>query len=105
MRRHGGSGLDAAPRSLGGATVLLWTSIGGIGQPVPVGTKWLALLGSVSRLAICQSQEKKNYFLFSCDSDWQVLTDTRRETVDAAKRQAELEYAGVSSTWEPPAWR
>ena len=57
------------------------------------------LLGQMAGLVICQSPESGGFYLFGCDDDWSVVTDTWHETLDDALHQAEFEYVGVSSTW------
>jgi death-on-curing protein len=59
------------------------------------------VLGRVARLAVCKSIEPNSvgYFLFGCDEQWNVLSDTWHGTLQDAKHQAEFEYEGVSETW------
>ncbi len=56
------------------------------------------LMGAMSGLAICRAAESE-FYLFSCDSDWNTVTDTWHESVEDAKKQAEFEYEGVGKTW------
>ena len=60
-------------------------------------------MGSMSGLAICRVQEAEEFFLFGCDADWNVVTDTWHQSLDEAKDQAEWEYEGVNQTWVYPA--
>lgn len=64
-------------------------------------------VASVAALAICQYSGTKDFYIFFCDSDWEVLTDLCRETMDAALGQAEFEYREISKHWkevaQPPA--
>ncbi len=55
--------------------------------------------GSAAGLAICQYDGETAYYLFGCHPEWNTVTDTRHETLEEALERAELEYAGVSSTW------
>ena len=57
------------------------------------------LMGAMAGLVICQSSESGGFYLFGCDEDWSVVTDTWHESLDDALHQAEFEYVGVSSTW------
>ena len=59
-----------------------------------------AVAGPASGLAICQYPDESGYFLFGCDADWDVLSDTWHQTLEDAKHQAEFEYTGVSCTWQ-----
>lgn len=56
--------------------------------------------GPAAGLAICQYPNDSSFYLFGCDADWTVISDTWHPTLDEAKSQAEFEYAGVSSTWQ-----
>lgn len=57
------------------------------------------LQGTAAGLAICQYEGDDSFYLFSCDENWHVVSDTCHDTLEEAKRQAEFEYDGVSSTW------
>jgi len=59
--------------------------------------------GSAAGLAICQFDGEDAFYLFGCDGDWNVVTDTWHQSLDDAKKQAEFEYEGVSNTWQSPA--
>ncbi len=59
--------------------------------------------GPASGLAICQYPRESCYYLLSCDADWSVIGDTRHQTLEGAKDQAEFEYSGVSATWQQQA--
>ena len=52
-------------------------------------------------LAICQYDDEDGYYLFSCDQEWQSLSDTWHQALDDAKDQAEFEYKGTSQSWIP----
>jgi hypothetical protein len=39
------------------------------------------------------------FYLFGCDSDWNMVTDTLHHTLKEAKEQAESEYVGSLETW------
>jgi hypothetical protein len=54
---------------------------------------------AMAGLAICQSNDAQEFYLFGCDADWNVVTDTFHMSLDEAKEQAEFEYEGVSKTW------
>jgi hypothetical protein len=73
------------------------------GSPVPTGnTKQIVggkLLGPARGLAICQYNGEESFYLFGCDENWVSLSETWHESLEDAKRQAEFEYVGTSSTW------
>jgi hypothetical protein len=60
-----------------------------------------SLVGPASGLAIGRYEGESSCYLFDCDPDWNVLTDTWHATAEDAMAQAEFEYAGVAATWEP----
>ena len=60
------------------------------------------LMGAMSGLVICQVPGKQEFFLFGCDSEWNVVTDTWHRNLDEAKEQAEFEYEGIGNTWSVP---
>jgi len=41
----------------------------------------------------------KECYLFGCDSQWHVQSDTFHDSIEEAMEQAEFEYVGVSKTW------
>jgi hypothetical protein len=57
------------------------------------------LMGAMGGLAICQPPGSQEFYLFGCDVDWNVVTDTWHQSLDEAKEQAEYEYEGISKTW------
>jgi len=54
-------------------------------------------------LAIYRSDDGNGYYLFGCDSEWEVVTDTWHPTIEEAKSQAEFEYPGIAEHWYKPA--
>ena len=60
------------------------------------------LMGAMSGLAICQPRGTTEFYLFGCDENWNVVTDTWHQSLEDAKAQAEFEYEGISKTWEYP---
>jgi hypothetical protein len=56
------------------------------------------VIGPASGLAICATSNGNGVVLFSCDTNWEYMTDTWHRTVEEAQRQAEFEYAGL--TWQ-----
>lgn len=96
--------VNAIPSRIGEATVVCYTPIDdrhrhtGNCRHIVAG----ALQGPAAGLAICQSDETGGFFLFYCDEDWNVVTDTWHETIEMAKHQAEFEYEGVSNAWIYP---
>jgi len=58
--------------------------------------------GSFAALAIAQYEEDEDVYLLYCDDQWNVITEVRRDSVDAAKGTAAQEYDGVNSCWHNP---
>jgi hypothetical protein len=90
-----------APKALGGCRVICYTPIDDRHR-FTCKTKQIVqgkLMGAMSGLAICQSSEAQEFYLFGCDADWNVVTDTWHKSLAEAKEQAEFEYAGVNQTW------
>lgn len=58
------------------------------------------LMEAANNLAICQYDSENCFYLFGCDENWNVVTDTWHETIEDAKKQAEFEYEGISNTWQ-----
>jgi hypothetical protein len=52
-------------------------------------------------LAIAKYDSDPGFYLFYCDGEWRVVTDTYHDTVEAAITQAEFEY-GALTFEEPP---
>lgn len=90
------------PANLDEAKVLYYTSIDERHMPTGATQHWVAdeLLGSAAGLAICQYNKDDAFYLFYCDRAWNVITDTCHQSLEDAFDQAELEYQGVSQTWE-----
>jgi hypothetical protein len=58
------------------------------------------LTSTPTAFAICRYEDADAFYLFGCDPEWNVITDSCHMSLDDAKAQAEREYNGVSSTWE-----
>ena len=93
--------MKRCPNTLDGARVICYTPIDqrhrftGACKQLAAGQ----LLGPMAGLAICRYEAEDAFYLFGCDADWQVITDTWHETFDDARKQAEFEYEGVNRTW------
>ena len=97
--------MSPAPAKIGGATVIYYTPIDGRHRHTGACRQVVAgvLQGGAAGLAICRYEGDDCYYLFGCDEKWESVTDTWHETLDDAKREAEFEYEGVTSTWARPA--
>ena len=89
------------PAELDGARVLAFAVIEGSVVPTGGTVHWVEgkQFGPASGLAIAQYDGDSQFYLFYCDSAWQVVTDTCHVTLELACEQAEFEYRGVSSKW------
>jgi hypothetical protein len=57
-------------------------------------------IGRVPCLAICQEKDSQRFTLYYLDSDWSLVgVATNYDSVDAAKRRAELIYPRSSALW------
>ncbi len=94
--------MNPCPQVIGNATVLLHTLIDYRQRPTGKTTHIVGgtTLGTAAGLAICNADG--GFYLFYCDPEWDVITDTWHQTVEDAKDQAEFEFEGVSGTWEKP---
>jgi len=93
--------MSECPRTIGGAKVIAYTYIDGRHRHTGK-TKQIVdgvLLSPESALVICQYEGETSFYLFGCDAQWNSLSDTWHETLEAAKAQAEFEYEGVATTW------
>jgi hypothetical protein len=88
-------------REIDGAEVLETAEIEG--RAVPTGsTRHIGpsgAMGPVPFLAIARYVGEAGVYLFYCDSNWAVQSDTFHESVAIAKAQAEFEYAGSIQLW------
>jgi hypothetical protein len=90
------------PSELDGARVICFAKISD--AVVPTGkTRHLKagkVLGAAAGLAVCQYPGDNYFYLFYCDPNWAVLTDTWHMTLGEAKDQALFEYEGIDEHWE-----
>lgn len=93
-------GMREPPAQLDGAEVLWWADLARASA-----TGWTThrvrgeVLGPAAGLAICRYAGDGEFYLFYCDAEWNVRTDTCHESVERAKAQAEFEYEGVGAAW------
>ena len=95
-----GRKMTAAPSELDGAKVIATAVVDGTIRPTgaTVHSGPEGIIPSASALAIVESET--SFYLFYCDREWEVLTDTWHLSVSEAKAQAEFEYAGISKVWK-----
>jgi hypothetical protein len=86
---------------IGGATLCCYTILDESHIRTGNTTHWIGgdVLETISGLAICQYANDDGFYLFYCDSDWSVFTDTYYDSIDDAKEQAEFEYENSLATW------
>ena len=86
------------PGEIGGAKVLRYALLDKSVRATGSCQHWVQgqIMGPAHALAICQYEGEAGYYLFSCDTRWQSVTDTWHKTIEDAQRQAEFEYEGVS---------
>ena len=93
----------AVPDQLDGAQLICFTVLDD--RHIPTGGTRHSVDGEpiagFAGLAICEyPNTEKEFYLFYCDRDWNVVTDTCHQSLDDAKSQAAFEYQGVDDTWE-----
>jgi hypothetical protein len=94
--------MKSPPNQIDGAHVIATTSIDHRHEATH-GTAHIVAgqeAGVANTLAICKLGSENGFYLFDCDENWNVTTDTWHESVEAAKDQAEFEYRGSGTTWE-----
>lgn len=92
--------MNQSPEAPGFDGLVRWSVIDGRHRPTG-GCRQIVrgeLSGPAAGLAICRSGDGA-FYLYGCDAEWNVVTDTWHETLEGALRQAELEYEGVTATW------
>lgn len=91
-----------APEIVGGAKTLFSTQIDDRHRPTGNCRHSVngALQGPAKSLVIAQYLGDKLFYLFGCDEQWNVITDTVGDSLAQVFDQAEFEYEGVSKTWQ-----
>lgn len=80
------------PKEIDNAKVLLWAWSGSVA------------FGKVSDreiygLAICQYENSKDVYRFSCDKNWETQQDNIYESVEEAIAELPKQYRNVSARW------
>ena len=93
----------AIPDQLDGAQVICYTALDD--RHAPTGATRHTVDGQpisdFAGLAICQYPDtEREFYLFYCDCDWNVVTDTCHQSLDDAKSHATFEFYGVGDTWK-----
>jgi hypothetical protein len=60
------------------------------------------MTGPAVGLAIYHCDDGNGYYLFGCNSAWEVVTDTWHASFEEASSQAEFEYPGILRYWQKP---
>jgi hypothetical protein len=84
------------PQTLDGAKVLAVADLGGstaTGRTVHMVDGEIVV--TPAALAIAEYEGESGVYLFYCDPEWGVVTDTFHESVDSAVEQAQWEYTDV----------
>jgi len=94
--------MNPPPTELDGARVSLWSPIDSRHKKTAVirlyadGQEQLDFAG----IAIAAyKKEGSGAYVFYCDSSWEVLNDCAYADVEEAKKEAELQFEGLNSTW------
>lgn len=92
---------NECPDVIGGAIVIQYTLIDSR-HLFTENTKQIVngeTLKSMKGLVICKYENEEGIYLFGCDADWNVITDTWHNDVEEAVAQAEFEYKNTKNTW------
>ena len=85
--------MEQPPEILDGARVLQFASLS---HSQPTGAAWHVVDGVVvsrfAGLAVARYDNNPSVYLFYCDDDWNVVTDTQHEDVSSAIQQANFEF-------------
>lgn len=57
------------------------------------------LVQEINGLAICKYEKDAGYYLFYCNQDWEIITDTYHNSIEDAKKQAEFEFINSIQSW------
>lgn len=91
--------MNAPPEKLDEANVLLWS--------VSLSGKFYTISDEagkeliVAAMAICQYEGDDRFYLFKCDSDWNVIFDWDAFSVEEAKEIAASHVQGQQIEWKP----
>jgi hypothetical protein len=93
--------MRSPPKALDGFRVLEYARIDTAVRPTRSCRHFVkgSRMGPACALVICEAEDSEGYYLFYCDVEWNVLTDTWHRTVEDAKRQAAFEYDGIDEKW------
>ena len=96
------------PRVLGGERVVCFARLDS-GVQRTAKTQHTVLGADVSPgfqgLVIAEADDSAGaHYLFYCDADWNIVSDTWHRSLEDAKHQAEFEYEGIGQAWRthPP---
>jgi hypothetical protein len=91
------------PAEIGGGRVVAYTFLNGTtatGATVHMAANDVTPMPH--GLVVCRCENEGGWYLFYCDEQWNVLTDTWHMSEADAKSQAEFEFTGVSALWITP---
>lgn len=83
------------PKALDDSTVLYYTAKGDYGAVYSLTGE---ILDRICFLAICRYEKDNEYYLFGCDENYHVVSDSPWESVEKCQRMAE------ASCTETPFW-
>lgn len=94
--------MENVPTTIDGAKVVCFSPIDDRHRPTGFCRHFVLgeLQGPAAYLVVCLYPGESGFYLFYCNASLDVITDTWHEDLNAAKTQAELEYEGVSKTWQ-----
>ena len=93
--------MNTPPSHLDGAEVLRFAILSRAQHSVAVHAVDRVAVAPVAALAICRYAEEAGCYLFYCDSEWAVLTDTLHDSIDGAANQAGFEFPNEALRFTP----
>lgn len=93
--------MEGPKESINGAQVICWSLLDE--RHITSGSCHSSIDGVTKSpyagVAIAQRPGDPMTYLFFCDAQWNPVTDTFHSSIKRAKEEAELEFNGVSKTW------
>lgn len=88
--------IDMAPEYLDGARVVAYALVG-MGQHPTAATAHSApgVPEAITAVALARYEDEADVYLFYCNREWDVMTDTCHSSVEEALAQATFEFAGL----------
>jgi hypothetical protein len=91
--------MNAPPKEIDGAKVLLWAWSGEKPFGVVFNT-FGEVYAEIFGLAICQYKDSDKIYRFSCDAEWETEQDSDYSSVEEAKENLPDQYKNIEVHWQ-----